>query len=210
MNRYYLKESNINFVYNESSLVINKGHLAKVKIKENVQEQVSNVQQCCSIIISNSSGNSIVSNSSNCSSLNSNTLYTLSKYVDTHPCPAVCVCVWFVSFSLLFLYHETLDAIETLPQVAALDPNVVCTASVDLSALCQHPLHSPATPAPFCIYLCSTLAGIGYIYNRFVNAIFSFDFLAAYSLINTLLASRFSYALFVYMQICQYCNINLS
>lgn len=122
----------------------------------------------------------------------------------------LCVCVWFVSFSLLFLYHETLDAIETLPQVAALDANVVCRASVDLSALCQHPLHSPATPAPFCIYLCSTLAGIGYIYNRFVYAIFSFDFLAADSLINTLLASRFSYALFVYMQICQYCNINLS
>lgn len=49
-----------------------------------------------------------------------------------------------VSFSLLFLYHEwTGCERETLPQVAALDANVVCTASVDLSALCQHPLRSP-------------------------------------------------------------------
>lgn len=142
------------------------------------------LQQCCSIIISNSSGN----NTSSSNSRDSSNLYIISKskyiyrYTSLKHTRSVLLPVCVVSFSLLFLYHEwTGCERETFPQVAALDPNVVCTASVDLSALCQHPLHLSPTPAPCCIYLCSILAGMGYIYNRFVNAIF-FDFLATFQL----------------------------
>lgn len=69
-------------------------------------------------------------------------IISISQYRYSVQLRTMCVCAQFVSCSLFFLYHETLDARLCLKWQHLM--RMWSAASVDLSALCQHtsPPHS--------------------------------------------------------------------